>query len=93
MADLADKIGYRVVAVVCQLVGERVTVQNIRAHDIAVALSDVVLVCMPDTDEAGARAVVDRVQRAVCKTVHPRLEIKAEIFRITQIDQLSDIAP
>jgi hypothetical protein len=87
IADLTDKIGKRGVEAVCELVRD-VAVQNIREYDIAATLVDTVLVCMPETGEAGAKIATDRIQRAIFAAVHPKLKIKAEIFLITQIDQL-----
>ena len=51
-------------------------------------LPDTVLVCMPETDEAAAKVAIDRIQRAIFATVHPKLKINAEIFLVTQVDQL-----
>lgn len=87
VADLADKIGERAITAVCQLIRE-VAVQSIRAHDISATLVDTVLICMPETDEAAAKIAIDRVQRAIFSAVHPKLQIKAEIFRLDQMDQL-----
>jgi hypothetical protein len=84
---LADKIGQRGVEAVCELVRD-LAVQNIREYDIAATLADTVLVCMPETDEAAAKVAIDRIQRAIFASVHPKLQIRAEIFLITQIDKL-----
>jgi len=89
IADLAEKIGQREVDAVCELIRD-IAVHNIREYDIAATLADTVLVCMPETDEAAAKVVIDRIQRAIFATAHPRLKIKAEIFLIAQIDQLLD---
>jgi hypothetical protein len=43
---------------------------------------------MPETDEAAAKVAIDRVQSAIFAAVHPKLQIKAEIFRLDQMDQL-----
>jgi hypothetical protein len=85
--DLADKIGQRGVEAVCELVRD-LAVQNIREYDIAATLADTVLVCMPETDEAAAKVAIDRIQRAIFASVHPKLQIRVEIFLITQIDKL-----
>jgi ribosomal protein S27E len=87
VADLADKIGERAITAVCQLIRE-VAVQNIRAHDVSTTLVDTVLICMPETDEAAAKIAIDRIQRAIFATVNPKLQMKAEIFRLEQIDEL-----
>ena len=87
VADLADKIGQRGVEAVCDLIRD-VAVQRIREYDIVATLPDTVLVCMPETDEAAAKVAIDRIQRAIFATVHPKLKINAEIFLVTQVDQL-----
>jgi hypothetical protein len=87
VADLADKIGERAITAVCQLIRE-VAVQSIRAHDISATLVDTVLICMPETDEAAAKIAIDRIQSAIFAAVHPKLQIKAEIFRLDQMNEL-----
>jgi hypothetical protein len=84
---LATKVGQRGVSPVCELLRD-VAVQNLRAHDIVATLPDTVLVCMPETDEAAAKGVVDHVQRAITAAVRPKLNMTVEIFPTLQIDQL-----
>jgi Thaumarchaeal output domain 1 len=86
--DLAAKVGQRGVPQVCELLRE-VAVQNLRKHDIVATLPDAVLVCMPETDEAAAKGVVDHIQRAITAAMRPKLNMTVEIFpSYLQIDQL-----
>jgi hypothetical protein len=65
-----------------------VAVQNLRKHDIVATLPDALLVCMPETDEAAAKSLVDHIQRAITAAVRPKLTMSVEIFAGIQIDQL-----
>jgi hypothetical protein len=85
-ADLANKVGQRGVAPVCELLRD-VAIQNVREQDIAAILADAVLVCMPETDEAAAKVAVDHIQRAIIAAVRPKLKMTVEIFSVPQMDQ------
>jgi hypothetical protein len=85
--DLATRVGQRGVLPVCELLRD-VAVQNLREHDIVAMLPDAVLVCMPETDEATAKVVVDHIQRAISAAVRPKLNMMVEIFVGLQVDQL-----
>jgi hypothetical protein len=85
--DLAVKVGQRGVSPVCELLRE-IAVQNVRKHDIVATLPDAVLLCMPETDGAAAKSVVDHIQHAITAAVRPKLNMRVEIFAGVQIDQL-----
>src|ERR1700730_2386762 len=85
--DLVARVGPRGVLPVCELLRD-VVVQNLREHDIVGMLADAVLVCMPETDEAAAKVVVDHIRRAISAAVRPKLNMTVEILVGPQVDQL-----
>ena len=84
--DLANKIGQRGAVSVCEMLRD-VAVQSLREQDIAATLGDIVLVCMPETDEAAGKVAADHIQRAIFAAVRPKLKMTVEIFSVPQIDQ------
>jgi hypothetical protein len=88
-ADLATKVGQRGISPVCELLRD-IVVQNLREHDVVAMLpdADAVLVCMPETDDAAAKAAVAHIERAIIAAVRPKFNMKVEIFSGVEIDQL-----
>jgi hypothetical protein len=87
MTSLNAQLGPRGAAAIRELCWE-IALQNLRDCDISTRVEEGILICLPETDKEQAKAVVAGIGSAISAAACHQVNLKTELFDITQIGAL-----